>query len=51
MERRNPEITRHNHQECALRKMNIYATVHANLKSMNEGEDVFETAFDRLINN
>ena len=51
MERQNPEITRHNHQERSLRKLSFYATVHANLESMNDGEDVFETAFDRLINN
>ena len=50
MERRNPEITRHNRQERALRKMNFYATVHANIERMKDGEDVFAAAFDRLIN-
>ena len=51
MERQNPEITRHSRQERLLRKMGFYATVHANLESMNDGEDVFKNAFDRLINN
>ena len=51
MERRNPEITRHNHQERSLRKLNFYASVHASIESMNDGEDVFESVFDRLINN
>ena len=51
MEKQNPEIARHNCQERALRKMNFYATVHTNLECMNDGEDIFESAFDRLINN
>ena len=51
MERRNPEVTRHNCWERLLRKMNFYATVHANLQSTTDSEDVFEKLFDRLINN
>ena len=51
MEKRNPEVTRHNRQERLYRKMNFYATVHGNLDGSNEGDDVFENAFDRLINN
>ena len=51
MERRNPEITRHNCQERLMRKLSFYANVRVNLESRDNGEDVFETAFDRLINN
>ena len=50
MEGRNPEIIRFNCQEQRRRKLGFYLDIHARLERVDNGEDLFQTAFNRYIN-
>ena len=51
MEKQNPEVSRFNFKKRMDRKVNFYESIHASLDSSNGSEDLFDMAFNRLINN
>ena len=50
LKRRNPEVARFNCHKQRRRKLTFFSEVHARLERIDDGEDLFQTAFNRFIN-